>query len=496
MASRPFVDLPFLEYAPDYGGMPRADDPAYLTDIIGLRYTPNGYRGEPSFSDVASAAVITGSSASLWFMKYAQGTTSGFPAGLNNFFAVNNAGSIYISQSEGTSWTDVTPTSTAPKSASRLFQFGQYAIGACGNRTIYKDLSGLISTAFVTLTGAPIAWKGARIRDHAVLMVLSTNAFALQWSAIGDPTSWPTPGTSASLAAQAGTQTLNTEFGLPLHIIGGEKFGLIFQESSITRMTYVGGSDVFEFDTFEKKYGLGQNSTGYPIYAEGVWYWYTDKGMFATDGYTCRKIPGKVDEALFLKTISHPLQSFVGSSNSGGFDPGRRRVLWNVNGYTASAQYLLTLSLHDMSIGIFTDTTPQNLVNGVSGSTSFNPEYIYNINGSNMKLANLRGASGSIALQTGYIELDPGYKVQLTGAHLLGAGVPGSLTLAYKSTSSLGSVDVSQSGFTNLTAAPRGMKATGRSTEQFHAFRVTGTGAESQLIRGIRVYFERGEPAT
>ena len=42
-----------------------------------------------------------------------------------------------------------------------------------------------------------------------------------------------------------------------------------------------------------------------------------------------------------------------------------------------------------------------------------------------------------------------------------------------------------------MTAAPRGNMLNARADGNFFAFRITGTGAESQLIRGIRVYFQR-----
>ena len=84
--------------------------------------------------------------------------------------------------------------------------------------------------------------------------------------------------------------------------------------------------------------------------------------------------------------------------------------------------------------------------------------------------------------------------MQLQSAHILGTGT-GSLTLSYKTAATSADCDVSQSGFTSMTAAPLGQKKTGRASAQYIAFRITGTGAESQLIKGIRVYFERAEPA-
>jgi hypothetical protein len=141
---------------------------------------------------------------------------------------------------------------------------------------------------------------------------------------------------------------------------------------------------------------------------------------------------------------------------------------------------------------LFSAHSPTSITGGkTSGRT------VYNVNQSSRKLQILSGNATTIAMQTGYIEIDPGYLVNFHGAHLIGAGgAVSSYTLSYKAAADFNSCDVSQSGFTNLTDASRGMKKLALAKAQFFAFRISGqAGGEANLSRGIRIYYSRGEPS-
>ena len=73
----------------------------------------------------------------------------------------------------------------------------------------------------------------------------------VRWCAIGDPTDWPTPETSDARAKQAGKEELSAEFGWVTGIAGNDFYGYVFQETGITKVTYVGGDIVFTFDVIE-----------------------------------------------------------------------------------------------------------------------------------------------------------------------------------------------------------------------------------------------------
>lgn len=110
------------------------------------------------------------------------------------------------------------------------------------------------STTGITLI-TPTAKTCGTVRDFVVLGGLSTNPYAIQWCAIGDPTDWPTPATDDARSKQSGQQVFPNRFGYITGIAGNDFYGYVFQENAITKMTYVGGDTVFSFDTFEEGRG-------------------------------------------------------------------------------------------------------------------------------------------------------------------------------------------------------------------------------------------------
>lgn len=91
--------------------------------------------------------------------------------------------------------------------------------------------------------------------NQFIVIGLRSDRFAVQWCAIGDPTDWPTPATDDARSKQSGKQVLPSKFGYVTGIAGNDFFGYIFQERAITKMTYVGGDVVFNFDVFEEGRG-------------------------------------------------------------------------------------------------------------------------------------------------------------------------------------------------------------------------------------------------
>lgn len=495
MSNTPYVDIIFGPYEPDWGGLPRQEMQGYLVDAVGVRMTPNGYRGMPTFADVTSATAIGGAS-------FTSAHAANFYTLTNvAFFVVDGNAKIWESRAEGTdTWEDVTPAAGTLDQFGDFLRFADDVIYVCSSRApISKDLAAAHATDFASLAGSPPTAKaGARIGQHVVLGQLSTDPYAIQTSAFGDHEDWPTPGTADARSKQAITESLNSEFGVVQWVLGGEKFGIVMQEHAMTRMTYVGGSRVYEFDIYERSIGSGSQYAR-PATDGRLWYTYNESGVYATDGYSAKNISdGKIDESLFLDTIGHPLGTQISSAFSSAFDARRGLVLFGGKAYGGGTSYQLAYSVAEGQFSLLSETNRMVFFQGyrVDGTKNLDGRQIYNVNGSNRKLQRLSAAgTPTIAMQTGYVEIDPGYNVQLQSAHLLGTGT-GSLTLAYKTAASSAACDVSQSGFTSMTAAGLGQKKTARATAQYMAFRVTGTGAESQLIRGIRVYYTRAQPAT
>ena len=95
----------------------------------------------------------------------------------------------------------------------------------------------------------------AQARDFVVLGGLDADRYSIRWSAIGDPTDWPTPATDDARSKQSGSQSFPTRYGYVTAIAGDDFNMIIFQEGAIHRASYVGGDIVWSFDTIDSSRG-------------------------------------------------------------------------------------------------------------------------------------------------------------------------------------------------------------------------------------------------
>ncbi len=94
----------------------------------------------------------------------------------------------------------------------------------------------------------------ATVRDF-VFILPTGDRYSVRWSAINDPTDWPTADTDDARAKQSGIQTFPNRYGYVTGVAGNDFFAYIFQERAIWKASYVSGDTVFSFDAFEE--GLG-----------------------------------------------------------------------------------------------------------------------------------------------------------------------------------------------------------------------------------------------
>ncbi len=139
--------------------------------------------------------------------------------------------------------------------------------------------------------------------------------YAVQWCAVANPMSWPTPDTQAAYAVQAGEQYLYPEYGPVVCISDNESFGLIFQRSGIVLCEYVGGDTVFQFYTYEKKRGaLGPNAVAR---VGNKYYFASPDGFFSTDGSTTTPIGyGQVDNWFFDNAAPEALSTVCAAADT------------------------------------------------------------------------------------------------------------------------------------------------------------------------------------
>lgn len=104
------------------------------------------------------------------------------------------------------------------------------------------------SSNFAALAGSPpVARYVATVRDFAVMGHLSSNVSGVRWPAQFDSTSW-TIGTN-----QADEQDFQGD-GRITGLVGGQ-YMVVFQEHGIHLGTYVGPSNIFQFDQISKDRG-------------------------------------------------------------------------------------------------------------------------------------------------------------------------------------------------------------------------------------------------
>lgn len=490
----------FGELRPDLGGAPNAEMPGYLVDATAVRLTPNGYRGVPTFADVTSAAAI-GAGNTFWLPAFFEGASS------RHFFVLNAFDAkIYESTDEGQTWADSTPAAgSAPTVPGDFFTYKNDVIYVCSARAPIKRALGVAAgTDFSNLGGSPpTAICGAQVRQHVMLGgLVGVDNYAVQWSAIGDHEDWPTPGSADALSKESGREVLPQSLGIVRQVLGGEKIGIVMQEKGLTRFTYEGGNTVYATDTYETKVGYGHFRSSKPVEdGKGIWHWYNDTGFYATDGYSVNRLDdGKIEDTIFNNLLSYDSNKTGLPINDclSAYDPHRHLVMFGNHQSNYQLAYdprgwFVFLNQSTVA-GVFVGRAP----NLASSAKLYGPT-LFNINESNRKLQMWSADGGSTTvMQTGYIELSPGRRVQLQGAHLIGTEVSddASTSITYKKADGYSVMDLSSSGFSALTPPSRGMKSTARDDAQFFSFRITGSYSERQLIQGLRVYFTDAGPST
>jgi hypothetical protein len=482
----PFVDVLFSDFVPDRGGAPWPEDPAYLVDAVAVRPTGNGWRVHADATLVASTATV------------GPGTTtqtspvSAYHCGdtiAQDFFAGSDT-KLFQSDDLGATWNDVS-RSTAYSSGNDWdwAQFNNLIFAAHGVSTPVqrKEITTTTAVLFTDLGGgSPSSCKTvARVRDHLVLGHLEETAGVtsrtVQWSSIGDPEDYPTPGSATARARQSGSRVMPYEQGLVQKVVGGEKFGIVMQESGLSRMTYIGGDVVYQFDNFSPKIGLDESRVRSVIQVGGVVYFVNSSGLFGTDGAELQKLSdGVLDDALIQGNLSHP-NATVGAGVSAAHDARNGNILIATNG-----GLVLGYNYWRSKFFIQSEAAESVIFDGIGGVNDATPKVYEFVS---RRLNQLTAAPSGVGIQTGYIELVPGMRVRLLAAHILGAQTT-TPTIGYKGVDTPNSADVLQTGFTSLTAAPRGIKQTGRGEARFFSFRVTGAQGLAALLKGLRVYYE------
>ena len=172
------------------------------------------------------------------------------------------------------------------------------------------------SSDFAALGGSPPVFRHAAVVGNFVVTGYQPTAQnKVQWSAVNSATSW-TAGTN-----QSDSETL-PEGGVITGVTGGQ-YGLIFQESRITRMDYRGGNVIFSFRRIEDNRGAVQGKN--VIQVGNLVYFLSEDGFYVTDGSSAKPIGANKVDRFFYNDLKSALRSRVRAS----YDHENKLVMWS-----------------------------------------------------------------------------------------------------------------------------------------------------------------------
>lgn len=248
--------------------------PVPLQDAKNVIFTGGSYRpfGTPTAQGTALPVVPV----DAWAAYY----------GGTDYLIAGSGAALYYSKDGGTTWTACGSGFTGTGWV--FAQYGNCVYATNGVNPIQTmDLSQPTPT-FTALAAAtaPVAFQIGVIRDFVVAGNIvsgdQTGAFVVQWSGLAAPATWDLPNTQQARADQSGAQTLYSQYGAVQYIAQGEEMAMIFQQTGITRVQYVGGDVVFSFYTFERKRGLVAPRAAAQV--DNTVYFLAADGFYATNG--------------------------------------------------------------------------------------------------------------------------------------------------------------------------------------------------------------------
>jgi len=279
----------------------------------GLRRAENvyskmvGYGALPTVVDYSASAsenlnnVVAG--------KTTAGATTVFAGGSTKLFKLDSGDLSLDNVSKSGNYT--TPTDQR----FRFTQFGNVIVAANG----FDKLQGFnlnSSSLFANLAAdAPEARYVTVVRDFVVSGYQSSYPNRVQWSALGDESSW-----TASATTQADFQDI-PDGGSVVGVTGGE-YGLILMDRSIHRMVYVGSPLVFQFDNISRNLGCYEANT--VIQYGGTTFFLGDDGFYACDGQNVVPIGNEKVNRFFFDNVDEGTLYLM----SAAVDPTKKLIIW------------------------------------------------------------------------------------------------------------------------------------------------------------------------
>lgn len=312
------MNVLFGEYLPDQPDF-EVEGSRNITNVLPV--TKGSYGPMPSL--VAYTSSLPSTCLGNIFVRDSSANVYGF-AGTSSKLYKFAAGSL--------AWADISVAGDYSLSAEEVWNFavfGQRVVAVNIDTPCQTFLLGTSTSFSLLSSGAPMARYVAAPRDF--MMVANTfdgtNGNMPQrvwWSALGDPTTWPTPGSAAAIEVQSDYQDLLGDGGWNQGLVAGlaNADAVIWQERRMWRAVYIGSPAIFDFILLDA--GRGTPAPGSIVQVGGVAYFISDSGIFVTDGASVQPIGDqKVDQTFWANVNTNFLYNISAEA-----DPQRKLVFW------------------------------------------------------------------------------------------------------------------------------------------------------------------------
>ena len=409
--------------------------------------------------------------------KTTAGATSVFAGGSTKLFKLDSGTLNLNNVSKSGNYT--TPTDQR----FRFTQFGNVIVAANG----FDKLQGFnlnSSSLFANLAAdAPEARYVTVVRDFVVSGYQSSYPNRVQWSALGDESSW-----TASATTQADFQDI-PDGGSVVGVTGGE-FGLILMDRSIHRMSYVGSPLVFQFDNISRNLGCYEANS--VIQYGGTTFFLGDDGFYACDGQNVVPIGNEKVNRFFFDNVDEGTLYLM----SAAVDPTKKLIIWayaSNSSATADSLLIYNYQTQRWTSGtthvdrIASTSTPAVTLEGmdVYGNldtimTTFDSRLwlggrlqLAGVDGA--KIVTFSGANATAYLETGDIEV-PGSTSSITLVKPTVEGGSGSVALLSRRLLTESTV------FGSQTAADAENRVSVRGVGRYHRLQLTPTGSWTSAV--------------
>ena len=409
--------------------------------------------------------------------KTTAGATSVFAGGSTKLFKLDSGTLNLNNVSKSGNYT--TPTDQR----FRFTQFGNVIVAANG----FDKLQGFnlnSSSLFANLAAdAPEARYVTVVRDFVVSGYQSSYQNRVQWSALGDESSW-----TASATTQADFQDI-PDGGSVVGVTGGE-FGLILMDRSIHRMVYVGSPLIFQFDNISRNLGCYEANS--VIQYGGTTFFLGDDGFYACDGQNVVPIGNEKVNRFFFDNVDEGTLYLM----SAAVDPTKKLIIWayaSNSSATADSLLIYNYQTQRWTSGtthvdrIASTSTPAVTLEGmdVYGNldtilTTFDSRLwlggrlqLAGVDGS--KIVTFSGANATAYIETGDIEV-PGSTSSITLVKPTVEGGSGSVALLSRRLLTESTV------FGSQTAADAENRVSVRGVGRYHRLQLTPTGSWTSAV--------------